>query len=363
MLPRPDYFARRERVLDVLGLVAGTSTMLVTNRANITWLTGFTGSNGAVLLAGERTVLATDGRYRDQAAEQSPHAEIVISRTPSLALLECAAIAERFTCAYESDEVSVDQFGHWQRLAPEFRFLATTSLIAQLRIIKDDGEISVLSEACRISTEALAEVASAIRPGDTEIAIARALEAAMGSARAGDRAFPTIVATGPNSAIPHHEVTSRAVAAGDLLKIDFGARVEGYHADCTRTFVVGADPQPWQSEIHELVAQAAAAGRAALRPGATYADVDAAAREVIVRAGYGDRFTHGLGHGVGLEIHEAPLFAATSAGTLAAGVVATVEPGVYLPGRGGVRIEDTCLVTDAGAVPLTSAPRELLRLG
>ena len=174
-------------------------------------------------------------------------------------------------------------------------------------------------------------------------------------------AFETIVAAGANSAIPHHRPTDAVLAKGDLVKIDFGALVGGYHSDMTRTFVLGS-PADWQREIFEVVAAAQVAGRRALHVGAALADVDAAARRVIDDAGYAEHFGHGLGHGVGLQIHEAPGINSSAAGTLPAGAVVTVEPGVYLPGRGGVRIEDTLLVGQPGPESLSRFPRELIVL-
>jgi Xaa-Pro dipeptidase len=175
--------------------------------------------------------------------------------------------------------------------------------------------------------------------------------------------FETIVATGPHSSIPHHQPTDRPIEAGDFLKLDFGAAVNGYHADMTRTLVVGARPQDWQRETYDLVARAQAAGRAALGPGVELAAVDSAARQIIEDAGQGERFPHGLGHGVGLQIHEDPFFAATSTGTLEVGIPVTVEPGVYHPGRGGVRIEDTLVVTREVPELLTTSTKELLVVG
>jgi Xaa-Pro aminopeptidase len=175
-------------------------------------------------------------------------------------------------------------------------------------------------------------------------------------------AFETIVAAGPHSAVPHHRPTDASMRRGDLVTMDFGARVGGYHSDMTRTVVVGR-AAGWQREVYDLVAAAQVTGRAALAPGTPVVDVDAAARGVIAGAGYGDEFVHGLGHGVGLEIHEAPLLGPTGSGDLAAGMVVTVEPGVYLPTRGGVRIEDTLLVRPAGPELLTHTPRELLEVG
>lgn len=357
------YASRRERLLAQLREMTGAQAMLLTNPANVAWISGFTGSNGAVLLTHSGLFLATDGRYRDQAAVEVPDAEIVIDRAVGMALLRRAETLGHMYVGIEANHVPVDTFAQWIRYV-QVELMDEAPDFSALRMVKDAYEIDVLRRACDVSTAALNQVAATIRPGMTEIEIARSLEAAMGAGGADDRAFPTIVASGPNSAIPHHQPTLRTLTMGDLLKIDFGARIDGYHADCTRTFVIAADPEPWQRELHDLVDRAAAAGRAALVPGASFADVDNASRSVIVDAGHGEHFTHGLGHGVGLEIHEAPLFAAASVGTLEAGVVATIEPGVYLPGQGGVRIEDTCLVTETGSEVFTdSAPRELLRLG
>jgi len=169
-------------------------------------------------------------------------------------------------------------------------------------------------------------------------------------------------ATGPNSAIPHHRPTDREIAVGDLLKIDFGALYEGYHADCTRTFIVGREPQAWQREIFDVVRATQRAGRHALTPGAELQGIDDAARDVVREAGYGEQFTHGLGHGVGLEIHEAPMIGYSAAGTIDARTPVTVEPGVYLPGRGGVRIEDTLVVDEGGPELLTTTPKDLVVL-
>jgi Xaa-Pro aminopeptidase len=231
-----------------------------------------------------------------------------------------------------------------------------------MRVVKDDCEIEALRRACAISQDALAALLPEVTPGLTETQVAARLEYLMREHGAEAPAFETIVAAGENSAVPHHAPTARALAAGDLLKIDFGARVAGYHADMTRTFVLGP-AAAWQSELHALVDAAAAAGRAALAAGASVPEVDDAARSVITAAGQGEHFGHGLGHGVGLEIHEAPLIGYASTGILAAGTPVTVEPGVYLPGRGGVRIEDTLVVRPGGAESLTTAPRDLVELG
>jgi Xaa-Pro aminopeptidase len=233
--------------------------------------------------------------------------------------------------------------------------------IEELRTVKDPSEIELLGTACRISCQAIADIFSLIRPGLTERQLAAALDARMTALGAERPAFDTIVASGPNGAIPHHAPTDRPVRRGDLITMDFGALYGGYHADMTRTVALG-EPAGWQREIYELVAAAQRAGLDAARPDADVADVDAAARDLIRDAGHGDHFQHGLGHGVGLEIHEAPAIGYGATGKLASRVPVTVEPGVYLPGRGGVRIEDVLVVGAGGTGLLTTTTRELLVL-
>ena len=239
-----------------------------------------------------------------------------------------------------------------------------------LREVKDAGEVALLRLACEAADAALADLVArgGLRPGRTEREVGRELESLMLDHGADGVSFETIVATGANSAIPHHRPTDAVLAAGDFVKIDFGALVCGYHSDMTRTFVLAPAAQ-WQLDLYELVATAQRAGREALAPGVSLRDVDAASRQVIADAGYAENFGHGLGHGVGLQIHEAPGISASAAGTLLAGSAVTVEPGVYLPDRGGVRIEDTLVVCEATLEPqgrrhptsdlLTRFPKEL----
>lgn len=336
---------------------AGLDAMLVTSGVDVAYLSGFTGSNGALLVTADTEVLATDGRYRDQAAAQCPGVTLVITRTLLKGLLAADSGLTRF--GFDPTSLTVEQ---WEGLRDADVDLKPVSL-SDVRKVKDDAELADIRHACQITVAALADLLPEIEVGISELEVARRLELLMGRRGAEDRAFPTIVASGPNSAIPHHRPTERVLAAGDLLKIDFGARFNGYHADCTRTFVVAANPEPWQQEIHDIVARAQAAGIAALKPGATGSEIDVAARSVIASAGYGEAFDHGLGHGVGLEIHEAPFLGPGSANTVEARVPLTVEPGIYLPGRGGVRIEDTLIVGDDGSEVLTQFSRDLIRVG
>lgn len=342
--------------------------MLVSDLNNVRYLSGFTGSNGALLVfADDRgAVLATDGRYRTQAAEQAPGLEIAIERALGRYLVGRAADDGVGRLGFESNVVTVDAFdvltGELGERKAATELVRAAGTVEALREVKDDGEVALLRLACEAADAALADLVErgGLRPGRTEREVSRELEALMLDHGADAISFETIVAAGPNSAIPHHRPTDAALATGDFVKIDFGALVAGYHSDMTRTFVLGRAAD-WQLEIYQLVADAQRAGREALRPGASLRDVDGAARGLIVDAGYGEQFGHGLGHGVGLQIHEAPGIGATSTGTLLAGSVVTVEPGVYLPGRGGVRIEDTLVVPGEAAATRGQAPELLTR--
>jgi Xaa-Pro aminopeptidase len=352
-----DHASRRMLVLEEIGsgAVYGTGDPVA-----VRYLTGFTGSSAVIGVGVAGVTLVTDGRYRDQVTQESPDVEVVIDRGGPIALARL--LAERGVArVITPSSTSYSLVEQMRAILPQVDIAEDPVL--RLRRVKDSDELLAVRRACAITAEALMDVARGIRVGDREVDIARRLEAGFGARGAEDRAFPTIVAAGPHSAIPHHRPTARAVAAGDLLVIDCGARVQGYHADMTRTFLVGRDPEDGQRDIHVVVAEAAEAGRRAVVAGAACSAVDAAAREIITRAGYGENFTHGTGHAVGLVIHEAPMVNPESLDTLAAGMAVTVEPGIYLPLRGGVRIEDTLEVTHGGSVVLTEAPRDLVRVG
>jgi len=340
--------------------------LLVTDLLNIRYLTGFTGSNAALLVhaAGEdRTVFCTDGRYTTQAAAQVPDLERVIERESAAALATRAAAdapAHRRT-GFESQHVSVEAHDALARHADGVELVRAPGLVERLRLVKDDSEVEALRRACAAADRALAALLDhgGLRPGRTELDVARDLENRMLDHGSSGPAFDTIVASGPNSAIPHHRPSARVLHAGDFVKMDFGATVDGYHSDMTRTVVLG-NPAAWQEEIYELVRRAQRAGLDAALAGRQLADVDSAARRVIDEAGHGPEFSHGLGHGVGLEVHEAPRLAENAAGTLAVGMTVTVEPGVYLAGRGGVRIEDTLVVRHGDPEVLTLSSKELV---
>lgn len=335
--------------------------VLVSDLINVRYLSGFTGSNAALLCTPDSDAdsIATDGRYTTQVRQQSPDLPAIIERDVAGALLDCAARSGARRVAVEADHLSVAGF---RRLTGRFdgdvELVPTSGLVEGLRAVKDEGEVALLERACAAADRALATIIEngVLAPGQTERAVARALEWEMYAEGADAIAFETIVAAGAHSAIPHHRPTDAVLGHGDLVKLDFGAVVDGYHSDMTRTYVLG-HAQDWQREIYDLVAAAQAAGRAALKPGADLREVDAVARTVIADAGYGDRYVHGLGHGVGLQIHEAPGIGSAATGTLPFGAAVTVEPGVYLPGAGGVRIEDTLVVTDGDPLLLTTTDK------
>ncbi|KLO31086.1 X-Pro dipeptidase [Mycolicibacter heraklionensis] len=348
---------------------ADLDAMLVTDLINVRYLSGFTGSAGALLVyADDRpAVLATDGRYRTQAARQAPDLQVAIERSGPRHLVTQAAAAGARRIGFEAHVVTVDGFDALSAalcgVDDAVELVRASNTVEALREVKDAGEVALLRLACEAADAALSDLVErgGLRPGRTEREVRRELEALMLDHGAEAASFETIVAAGPNSAIPHHRPTDAVLAAGDFVKIDFGALVAGYHSDMTRTFVLGP-PADWQREIYQVVRAAQRAGREALQPGADLRAVDAAARTVIAEAGYAETFGHGLGHGVGLRIHEAPGINAAADGTLLAGAVVTVEPGVYLADRGGVRIEDTLVVADtAGQAPdlLTRFPKEL----
>ncbi|SDX61443.1 Xaa-Pro aminopeptidase [Modestobacter sp. DSM 44400] len=361
---------RRDR-LRATTAEAGLDAVLVTNLLNVRYLTGFTGSNGALLLRADGDdVFGLDGRYTTQAGVQVPDLELLVDRATVSALAARAAHLSTGRLGFESHDVTVDGLHGLERVladaadggsVPELASIRRA--VEALRAVKDDGEVEALRRACAVADRALAELAAdgALRPGRTELEVGRELDARMLTLGAEAPSFETIVATGANSAIPHHRPDATVLRDGDFLKLDFGATVEGYHSDMTRTVVLGHAAE-WQHEVYALVAASQAAGRAALAVGAEVTAVDAASRDVIVAAGHGDHFPHGLGHGVGLEIHEAPGISALGAGRLAAGMAVTVEPGVYLPGHGGVRIEDTLIITDGEPELLTLTSKELLVL-
>jgi Xaa-Pro aminopeptidase len=354
--PTAEQLADRRRRAAEAVVELDAEGLLVTALVNVRYLSGFTGSNGALLLAADGTgAFLTDGRYRDQARDEVPGLDHVITRD----LLGEAAGRMSGVWACETHTMSVD--AHATLAEAGVSTVSAERVVERLREVKDDGEIDALRTACRISVEALQGLLTGPLEGRTEREVARDLEWRMLELGAEAIAFETILASGPNSAIPHHSPADRVLQRGDLVKADFGARVDGYHADCTRTVVLG-QADDWQREVHAAVRASQAAGVEALHEDAPVSAADAAARGVLDDAGWLEHFTTGLGHGVGLQIHEDPFISHRHAGRLERCTTLTIEPGIYVPGRGGVRIEDTVLVTSDVPEVLTTMTTDLLEI-
>jgi Xaa-Pro aminopeptidase len=343
--------------------------LLVTHPVNLRYLTGFTGTNGlALIAAGEGSHrFFTDFRYEIQSAAQMP--VLFERRVVPVNLLEAAAeeLAELQggRLGFEDGVLTVKQHLRLRELLPEdWELLPTGGLVEELREVKESPEVARIRAAAELADEALRGVLEAGLAGRTERDVAIDLELRMRRLGATGPSFPTIVAAGPHSALPHAEPRAAQIPRDTLVTIDWGALHDGYCSDCTRTYATGEHLPDGARAVYELVLDAELAGLAAVRAGPNGKEIDAAARTVIEAAGHGEHFGHGLGHGVGLEVHEAPRLSRTAGEQpLRAGAVVTVEPGVYVPGRFGVRIEDLVVVADDGLVVLTGLPKELTVLG
>jgi Xaa-Pro aminopeptidase len=342
----------------------GIDALLVTRLVNVRYLTGFTGSAAMLLVGLDAATFVTDGRYRDQSADQlaaaGVDARIVVGLTQAEqrdALTRAARGVERL--GLEADGVTWSQQRAFAGWFPDAELVATEGLVDGLRMVKEPGEVDRIRAACAIADDALGELLPTLRDRPTERDFALRLEFAMRERGASGVSFDPIVAAGPNAAKPHARPSDRRIEPGELVVIDFGCVVDGYCSDMTRTVSVGA-PSSEARRVWDTVLDSQRQGCAAVAVGVACSEVDRASRDVIATAGWADAFIHGTGHGVGLEIHESPRVAATSTGTLAVGHVVTVEPGVYLPGIGGVRIEDTLVVTADGPVALTLFPKDLV---
>jgi Xaa-Pro aminopeptidase len=350
--------------------------LLVTTPANIRWLTGFSGSAGLLLVTPDRAVLTSDGRYRTQSSEQLSEygvdgdVEVAIGGVASQREALAGGSEGLADLGLEADHVTWSGQRSWAELFAPSPLVPTRGLVERLRMVKDPGEVARMERAAAIADEALAAVlpllaeagspgGAAVGTGLTESRFAAALDHAMRERGAEDRAFETIVASGENSAKPHARPGDRTIRPGDPVVVDFGAVFEGYRSDMTRTFCVGGPPTGELATVFEVVAESQRLGVAQVEPGVSTGSVDRACRDAIAASGWADRFEHGTGHGVGLDIHEGPSVGPGSTAILVPGTVVTVEPGVYLPGTGGVRIEDTLVVTEHGSRPLTRFPKEV----
>jgi len=355
------YISRLGRLRKALAQ-AEYDALVVTDLNNIRYLSGFRGSAATLLITAQEQIIFSDFRYRLQIARQSPDYIYVEHRRDGAEKLAQNAKARGVkSLGFEAQNLTVSLLEPLQKACTEIELKPAGGIVEKLREIKDAGEIREMAKAAKITDGAYAHMLSLMKPGITEREVA--FEGMLFMLRNGAKttSFDLIVASGPNSALPHNESGERCLAKGDLLVLDIGARMpSGYCSDLTRTVVLGKS-KPWQRSIYSITYAAQAKGLAAVKAGAVLGRVDAAARNYITRQGYGKYFGHGLGHGTGLVIHEAPSLAQGRKEKLAAGMVVTVEPGIYLPRRGGVRIEDLVVVTKHGCKFLSHAekPKEL----
>ncbi len=366
-----------ERIEPLAALVAekGLDWLVVSAPNNVRWLTGFTGSNALALCPSDPgrspALLITDSRYTEQAAAQAPDQwQVEISRHDLLG----AGLAEKFPLAdnagssygavgFDDSHVTVAQQAALEKaLDGRAELTAAAGLVEQLRLCKDAAEVVKIRAAAELADDAVLELLEAGLVGRTEQQLALALEFAIRSRGAEELSFPPIVAAGAHAALPHAEPRSVMIEAGQLVTIDWGARLDGYCSDCTRTWATG-EIDGSQRAVYELVLEAQQAAVGALRPGPTGREIDQIARSIVDGGGYADNFGHGLGHGVGLDIHEAPRLSRHGEEPLLAGMVLTVEPGIYLPGVCGVRIEDLLLITDDGSERLNGLESNLQIVG
>lgn len=334
--------------------------VVITHLTHVRYLTGFSGSNGGLLLRKDLSALmATDGRYTTQIAEEVPDIEAVLGRDVGPHLL--SQLSGELRVGYEADYVSVSQLKRLEEAAPEGVTLVPVSgVIEDIRLVKDRVELEKLEELAALANQALTELVEngEIAAGRTERQVAADLEYRMRMLGSERVSFDTIVASGENSAKPHHGADDRELRNGDLVTIDFGAHLRGFNSDCTRTFAIG-EATEFAKEIYDIVLRAQEAGVKASVPGTALVDVDAACRDIITEAGYGEYFVHSTGHGIGLDVHEGPSAAKTGKGELAEGMTLTIEPGIYVPGKGGVRIEDSLIITSGAPKIITAYPKDL----
>jgi Xaa-Pro aminopeptidase len=340
--------------------------ILLLNDSNIRYISGFTGSESYVIISEQVSAFITDSRYTEQAAEECIDFEVIRWGRPLLGLNETIRdICTKYgikKLAFEKEHIKYGVYEELLKALPEVELISTSQVVERLRGIKDEGEISCIRKAAQIADRAFVEILKYIKPGVTEKDIERELQYLIKKQGADDVAFGSIVASGKRSSLPHAIPSDKKIENGDFVTLDFGAMYMGYRSDMTRTVVVG-EASDEQRKVYEIVKAAQAAASDAIKAGVPCKVADSAAREYIANAGYGDYFGHGLGHGLGLDIHEEPFLSPSSEKILELGNTVTVEPGIYLPNWGGVRIEDTVVVGENGIEVLTKATKSLVIIG
>ena len=340
----------------------GLEALLIGSSINRQYISGFTGSAGWVLLTASKSWFLTDFRYTVQAAEQVHGFEIVEHGSDALATVGELLRSEGVTSlAFEQEHTVYSEYIRWGRTLEGIKLVPAAGLIEELRTYKDAGEIAIMQEACELADRTFSYIQGLIKPGMKESDISLEMEVFMRSHGAKSSSFEIIVASGERSALPHGKASSRVIGSNEFVKLDFGALYNGYCSDLTRTVSVG-EPSDRHREIYNIVLEAQLHALDGIRPGMTGREADALARDIITKYGYGEQFGHSLGHGLGMEVHEQPRLSKLSDTVLEPGMVVTVEPGIYIPGFGGVRIEDDIVITENGIQLLTASTKELIVL-
>ena len=335
--------------------------LLVTNPFNRRYMTGFTGTAGLALISSDDAVFITDFRYTEQAEKEIDGFRIVKhTKTIIEEVAEQAKSMKLKTIGFEKDDMTYGQYELYQaKLIAELK--PVSGIVEKLRLVKTGAELAVLKQAAKIADDAFAHICTFIKPGITELAVSNELELFMRNQGATSSSFSSIVASGIRGALPHGVASDKVIETGDLVTLDFGALYKGYISDITRTVAVGR-PSDKLKEIYNVTLAAQELALSEIKPGMTGIEADAIARDYITSKGYGEAFGHSTGHGIGLEVHEGPALSFRSETVLEPNMVVTVEPGIYLPGVGGVRIEDDIIMTETGNERLTHSPKELIIL-
>ena len=350
------YQDRRGQIKEACNFL-NADAFLVSSLVNVRYLSGFTGSNGLLLISGDNDFLFTDSRYIEQGREQTCD-QITVSLTSGFsAIEELSRLCSLTNVAFESDHLTYSEFTGMEKLLnPRVNLISSKGVVEKIRSVKDNDEVDLIRRAASLADDAVTLAIQESKPGKSEFEIAWVIEKFLRENGADGVAFDTIVATGANSAKPHHRAGSTIIKAGDPLVIDMGALLNGYRSDITRTILVEGEDEKFRC-VYEVVLEAQITAIEAARQGVIAKDLDLVAREVIANHGFGQNFSHGLGHGVGLDVHEMPMVVPSSDHILEEGMIFTVEPGIYLPGWGGVRIEDMVLLEEAEVSLLTNAPK------
>ena len=359
---REPYLDRSAKLINAMHIGAGEAVLLH-KPANMFYISGYTGE-GLVLLTGSTRAIITDFRYTEQAQKQAPGFLVCMTtrdcdhNQTAFKIFKEHNVTKAY---YEDDHVTVRDYRELEKVMAGVSFLPVDKAPEKLREIKDDTEIEKMARACKITSEAFTYILGVIKEGMTELQIAHDLENYVVTHGAQEMAFHTIIASGENGSLPHATPGERRVRRGDMITLDFGAKVDGYCADMTRTIALG-EPSDTMRHVYDVVFIAQQMAQDALAAGKVCRDVDAIARDYIASQGFGENFGHGLGHSLGIDIHESPRLSMLCTDITQENQALTVEPGVYLPGIGGVRIENTCIVTKEGCYSLTTAPKELIIL-